>query len=290
MKVTVLLVGIISVALFLHSPTSALGRCADCSSGSLCDSLRDRRENLTCAEATEIAVVHLEALVRSGDNYKIVQPVPEDSTRNWVAGFFCGDLGTCETDLGMLASAILKANPEIPRIRRDLIDFARDTKADPALRTIAAEVAAAADIEDVEWLIDLLDPRHGLMFQLLIPAIQEIEADEDAMSRLLPKLVLVAQSGRNFHDRTSAMILLLRNRNLIDSEVLIPLLLIGRETCSSTTDRVRRVALEEAGPLEGELERLLAGMCHFEGKLSVPQEEEEQQDTPVEVKLSDSQE
>ncbi len=101
---------------------------------------------------------------------------------------------------------------------------------------------------------------------------QKLEQDPELMSRAMPKIVLAAQTGTDFHDRIGAMLILLKNQDLIDTELLIPLLLAGRESCSSESDVVRRLALIEYGPLESELERLMDEMCAWDNGTKKPEE------------------
>lgn len=84
------------------------------------------------------------------------------------------------------------------------------------------------------------------------------------MRHAMPKLVLAAQVGRDLHGRNEAAVMLFRNMDLLEPDLLVPLLIVASEGCRSTADPVRELALEMAAGFAAELERLLDEMCAWE--------------------------
>lgn len=214
-------------------------------------------QRLSCDEV--LTLVNRSAVV----DQAVASRLSEVDARNLIGSLFCSCLASrCYSVLVTVVADALKGHDVIRSAHLELVRLALDRSANIRSRILATDLAvSASDESSIDWAIDLLDPRQRIPMQYLLPALEIMEKDPAVMARALPHLALVAQAGGNFHERVSAKIVLLRNKELLEPEILLPLVLVASEGCSRTADPVRQEALDSLGGRAGELSELFEEMC-----------------------------
>lgn len=220
-----------------------------------------RGEAMACNEILQILEAHILRPENAGGNNRDLAGLDANDAERLLFQLFCTDLpARCTPPLTTLAWQILAGHPLVAGMHEYFVAAALDRSVDYSLRLTAAKLAIANEDRSLNWMVDLLDPRHGIPIREILAGAERMEADPDLMRKTIPRLVLAAEAGPNFHERIEAGLVLLRNVDLIGTDLLVPMLLVASEGCRKTADPYRVAALEASGPRRHELADLL---CPF---------------------------